>query len=114
MSDRNEELGTIKKANGRFEARLTRYIEHDQGQVWAWLTEPQHLVEWLAPGEIELRAGGRARLNFTDSGTVIDSIVSAFEPLARVIEPSPRVIEPVEFMSTSAPPCATRRGARRR
>ena len=80
MTERNEELGTIKKAHGRFEACLTRSIDHDQGRVWAWLTESQHLVEWLAPGEIELRAGGRARLNFTDSGTVIDSTVTAFVP----------------------------------
>jgi uncharacterized protein YndB with AHSA1/START domain len=37
-------------------------------------------MEWLAPGEIELRKGGAAKLNFTDSGTVIDSTVSEFEP----------------------------------
>lgn len=31
-------------------------------------------------GTIELRAGGQARLNFTDSGIVIDSTVTSFEP----------------------------------
>jgi uncharacterized protein YndB with AHSA1/START domain len=44
------------------------------------LTEPERMVGWLAPGEIELRKGGAAKLNFTDSGIVIDSTVSEFEP----------------------------------
>src|SRR5665213_4318841 len=63
------------------EARLSRVFDDDVERVWAALTEPQHLVQWLAPGEIELRAGGAARLNFTDSGIVIDSTVTAIDPL---------------------------------
>lgn len=34
----------------------------------------------MAPGTIELRRGGRAQLEFVDSGIVIDSTVSAIEP----------------------------------
>lgn len=49
------------------------------------LTEPDRMVEWLAPGSIELRRGGAAKLNFTDSGIVIDSVVTAFEPM-RLLE----------------------------
>ena len=44
------------------------------------LTDPARFVDWLAPGEIELEAGGAAKLNFVDSGIVIDSTVTAFEP----------------------------------
>jgi len=84
MSD-NESLGTIRRVNGEFEARLERLIEHDQAKVWAMLTEPAHLADWLAPGSIELKQGGAAKLNFVDSGTVIDSTVSAFD--------APRLIE---------------------
>ena len=80
MTDRNESLGTIEHLDGCFEARLDRFLEHDQAAVWAMLTEPDKFVEWLAPGAIELRTGGAAKLNFTDSGTVIDSVVSACEP----------------------------------
>ncbi len=76
----NESLGTIRRTGNGFEARLERYLEHDQDAVWAMLTEPDRLVEWLAPGEIELREGGAAKLNFTDSGIVIDSTVTAFDP----------------------------------
>jgi uncharacterized protein YndB with AHSA1/START domain len=48
------------------------------------LTDPAKLPEWLAPGHIEPRVGGAARLDFAESGTVIDSQVSAYEEGARV------------------------------
>lgn len=75
----NEELGTIKKLEGQYEAQLERLIEHDQKTVWTMLTNPSRIVEWLAPGEIELKKGGTAKLNFVDSGIVIDSRVTEFE-----------------------------------
>ncbi len=62
------------------EARLSLMLDDHVEQVWAYLTEPDHLLEWLAPGRIDLRPGGAARLNFADSGTEIDSTVTAIEP----------------------------------
>ena len=83
MSD--NALGTLRRAGGRIEARLERHFAHPPQALWAMLTEPARLVAWLAPGTIELREGGAAKLSFEDSGTVIDSTVSAFEP-GRVLE----------------------------
>jgi uncharacterized protein YndB with AHSA1/START domain len=80
VSDYEGELGTITKPGSTYQARLERVLEHDQNAVWAMLTEPARMVEWLAPGTIELRRGGAAKLNFTDSGIVIDSIVTEFDP----------------------------------
>lgn len=74
------ELGSITRDGDYYEARLTRHLPHDQQTVWDMLTDPDEMVKWLAPGEIEPRQGGAARLNFTDSGIVIDSQVSAFDP----------------------------------
>lgn len=85
MTERNEDLGTIARVDGGFEASLERLLEHDQKRVWAMLTDPSCFVDWLAPGRIELKEGGAAKLNFTDSGTVIDSTVTACDP--------PRLIE---------------------
>jgi uncharacterized protein YndB with AHSA1/START domain len=76
----NEALGTIVKVSGTFEARLERYLEHDQLKVWEMLTNPERMIDWLAPGEIELRKGGTASLNFSDSGIIINSIVTEFDP----------------------------------
>jgi uncharacterized protein YndB with AHSA1/START domain len=85
MADSNEELGTIRRVDSAFEARLERHVAHGQAAVWAMLTEPAKLTQWLAPGEISLRPGGRAQLDFSDSGTVVDSAVSAVE--------APRLLE---------------------
>ena len=79
MTDTNEALGALSRVDGLLRARLERFIEHDQQAVWAMLTVPERLAEWLAPGTIELRLGGAAKLNFADSGTVIDSTVSAID-----------------------------------
>ena len=60
-------------------ARMQRLVDDTPARVWAALTTPDILVQWLAPGEIDLRLGGAAKLNFVDSGIVINSKVSAFE-----------------------------------
>jgi uncharacterized protein YndB with AHSA1/START domain len=80
MTQNNDDLGTVEHGNGYYKARLTRFIARDQAQVWAMLTDPDRLVEWLAPGEIELRKGGAAKLNFPESGIVIDSAISEIDP----------------------------------
>lgn len=84
MSD-NDDLGTLSRGAGCFEGRLQRLIEHDQQKVWVMLTAPERIAEWMAPGTIELRQGGAVKINFADSGTIIDSTVTAFE--------APRLIE---------------------
>ena len=84
MTENNEalenQLGTIERVGGEFEAELALSLDHPQESVWQMLTDPDKMVEWLAPGTIELRKGGSAHLNFTDSGIVIDSTVTEFEP----------------------------------
>ena len=80
MTEQNEQLGALERDGGYYIARLERLMDQDQPAVWAMLTEPDRFVEWLAPGEIEPRAGGAARLDFGDSGVVVDSTVTAFDP----------------------------------
>ncbi|XOV86317.1 MAG: SRPBCC family protein [Pseudomonadota bacterium] len=79
MTDNNEAPGAITHEDGYFEARLARTIAHEPKTVWAALTEPEQFVNWLAPGTIEKRRGGLARLDFVDSGIVIDSTVTEFD-----------------------------------
>jgi uncharacterized protein YndB with AHSA1/START domain len=66
---------------GRFDLMLDNHIE----EVWEALTKPDIRVQWLAPGTIEPRLGGAAKLAFEDSGIVIDSTVTAFQPM-RLLE----------------------------
>lgn len=72
------DLGVLTRGDGFVEARLTRVFDHPQATVWAALTDPARLVEWLAPGQIAAEVGGPAKLNFVDSGIVIDSAVTAY------------------------------------
>lgn len=74
------DLGRIEKTSDRVSVTLTRHLDHSAARLWTFLTDPTLLPQWLAPGEIEPRAGGRARLDFADSGTVIDSAVSEYDP----------------------------------
>ena len=85
MSDLMFPLATFTRkgavTEGRFDVMLDNHVE----DVWGALTKPEIRVQWLAPGTIEPRLGGAAKLAFEDSGVVIDSTVTAFEPM-RLIE----------------------------
>jgi uncharacterized protein YndB with AHSA1/START domain len=86
-------------------ARFTRTATHVTAEigltldnviddVWAALTRSERLARWLAPGVIDPWRGGRARLDFADSGVEIDSEVSAFEPPRRLVYSWSRPGEP--------------------
>lgn len=79
------ELGRISRVGNRFEARIERALEHDQQAVWRMLTDSSLLPQWLAPGDLALSRGGAARLNFPESGTNVESVVTDVDP--------PRLIE---------------------
>lgn len=79
------ERATFLRMGDQVQVVLERTFEHAPARIWSLLTEPAELPQWLAPGAIELRAGGAARLDFGDSGVVIDSLVTAFDP-GRLIE----------------------------
>ena len=80
--DRGEftKYGSLKVVPGATEIRIARSFPHSVERVWQALVEPDNLADWLAPGAIEPFDGGRAKLNFPDSGIVIDSTVSEFDP----------------------------------
>ncbi|HET6762675.1 MAG TPA: SRPBCC family protein [Longimicrobiaceae bacterium] len=61
MSHDNEAPGT-SPAPG--EVRLERWLPGPPERVWAYLTESEKRGTWLAPGEMELRVGGRVEHRF--------------------------------------------------
>ncbi len=56
------------------------YLDHSVDTVWEALTDPNWLVQWLAPGFIDAEVGGRVCIDFMDSGTTIESVVRKIEP----------------------------------
>ncbi len=75
-------LGSVKELEVGYELRFERHFRQPVERVWAALTTPAELAEWLAPGELDLILGGRIALAFvkSESGTVIDGLVTALEP----------------------------------
>jgi|HubBroStandDraft_3_1064219.scaffolds.fasta_scaffold00157_10 uncharacterized protein YndB with AHSA1/START domain len=51
-------------ASGPGELRLERVLPGPIERVWAYLTDSEKRGKWLAPGEMELRAGGPVELRF--------------------------------------------------
>lgn len=80
MCEDQSPLGQLRKTENGFEGVLTRVFGHDRAAVWRMLVEPVAIAQWLAPGTIVWREGGAVRIDFVDSGIVIESTVTAFEP----------------------------------
>lgn len=80
MSQENACSGTIARTDKGFVGRLQRLYEHPVQRVWEMLTVPAEFAKWIAPGKIDLQKGGRVYIDFADSGTVIDSTLTEFEP----------------------------------
>ena len=85
MDSTGEPLATLSRDEGYVQASFTRSFAHPASEVWSALTDRAVLPQWLAAGAIEQRLGGRAHLDFADSGIVIDAVVTAFEP-GRLLE----------------------------
>ena len=85
MDENSSRTARIRHFGGGFEARLERFLGHDPDTVWRMLTDPQGLAQWLAPGSIELRAGGLVRVDFVDSGRTIESVLRQLD--------APRLLE---------------------
>lgn len=110
MSDAQLGPATFFREGPMVVATLRREIAADPQAVWTALTAPEQLPQWLAPGTIELRPGGAVRLDFGDSGVVVDSTVSAVEP-GRLLEYSwsgpGEALRPVRW-EIEAKECGTR------
>ncbi len=76
MSDAEFLTATLSTDGVRSTARLEATLACSAADVWSFLTQPDRLPQWLAPGRIELEQGGAARLDCHDSGIAIDSRVT--------------------------------------
>lgn len=85
MTDSIPAGASIRRTDASFEIQLERSIDHAIDTVWRMLTDSAELPRWLAPGEIEAVPGGRARIDFGDSGAVVDSRVQVCEPPRRLV-----------------------------
>jgi uncharacterized protein YndB with AHSA1/START domain len=64
--------GIVQRIDGNYVMRFERHLKHPVEKVWAAITDPNQLVQWLARAEVELVPGGKFELRFdnTDSATL--------------------------------------------
>lgn len=74
------EPAQIHRQPGLVEAQFDIRFDHPAEVVWRFLTDPERLPQWLAPGNVGLAHGAPVHLDFGDSGVVVDSVVTAFAP----------------------------------
>jgi uncharacterized protein YndB with AHSA1/START domain len=77
--------GTVEHRDGATILRFERRLAHPVDRVWAAMTEPARLREWLADPDAELTDGGAVSLrwlNTDDAGNhaVMDGTVTALRP----------------------------------
>jgi uncharacterized protein YndB with AHSA1/START domain len=65
--------------------RYERRYEHPVEKVWAAITEPARMADWLADAEIELREGGAIKLTWLNTDedgntAVMTGRITRFEP----------------------------------
>jgi uncharacterized protein YndB with AHSA1/START domain len=78
--------GIIERApDGGTIVRFDRVIDRPVEKIWAALTEPKVLANWIGNVEVELRVGGKFLLHFRDSKNVMTGTITRLEPF-RLIE----------------------------
>jgi len=60
-------LGEIRRTGDTYELVFERRIAKPIEKVWAALTVPERIADWLANAEVDLRLGGRFALHWTDT-----------------------------------------------
>lgn len=64
MSGNEETIeGKVRRKGDRVMVRLERETGHLPERVWEMLTDSVYLAEWLAPGTLDARPGGRVQLD---------------------------------------------------
>jgi uncharacterized protein YndB with AHSA1/START domain len=65
---------------GGRQVRFARRIDRPVARVWAALTDPKVLANWLGDVDIEPRVGGKYHLTFRESGFTMTGVITVFEP----------------------------------
>jgi len=79
IDPRNATLGEVTTSGDAFAVVFHRYYPKPIEKVWAALTTPERLSDWLAQAEIESRPGGTMRLTWNGQYHMEGRVI-AWEP----------------------------------
>jgi uncharacterized protein YndB with AHSA1/START domain len=78
--------GTVLQTDdGGFIVAFDRLLDRPSDRVWAALTDPKILANWLGDVEVDLRVGGSYLIRFRRIAVVMTGMITALEP-GRVLE----------------------------
>jgi uncharacterized protein YndB with AHSA1/START domain len=76
----DDRLGEVRKASDGYELVFERRLAKPMETVWAALTVPERIAEWLTKAEVDLRLGGRFVLDWEDEGFRMEGVITEFDP----------------------------------
>ena len=74
-----DELGTFESDNGNINLRYERFYPRPVETVWAALTDPARLADWLGPARVEPHEGGHYEV-FIDRPRPMTGRILTWEP----------------------------------
>lgn len=86
MTQATTNQGELKQVDGGYELRFERRLSHPVDKVWAAISEPERMREWLAiASELEPESGGRIKLRWQNTDlegnhAIARGNITAFEP----------------------------------
>jgi uncharacterized protein YndB with AHSA1/START domain len=80
MTDTQEAPGEVTVAGDNLQVVFHRHYAKPIEKVWAAITTPERLADWLADAEIEMRTGGTIRFHWTGPDHRMEGRVVACEP----------------------------------
>jgi uncharacterized protein YndB with AHSA1/START domain len=72
--------GTIEQVGQLYVLRFERHVRHPIERVWAALTDPAQLPQWLAAAEIDPVPNGKYVLHFDNTKEVLPGRVISYDP----------------------------------
>jgi uncharacterized protein YndB with AHSA1/START domain len=74
------DMGAVRRVGDRYELRLAGDIARPVEKVWAALTIPERIADWLGEALVELRVGGRYAIHLRDEPNFIEGVITACDP----------------------------------
>jgi uncharacterized protein YndB with AHSA1/START domain len=76
----NAPLGEVTVTDDALQVVFHRHYARPIEKVWAAITTPERLADWLAKAEIEMKVGGRVRFNWNDIHQMEGRVVALDAP----------------------------------
>ena len=80
MIETQESPGQVTVTDDALQVVFHRHYARPIEKVWAAVTTPERLADWLADAEIEMKPGGKIRLNWNNGARSMEGRVLVCEP----------------------------------